>query len=91
MLLITYELAGPGRDDAALLAALAALGPAARPLRNTFLVDTLLNAAQAYALLEGALDKDRGDRMLVIEVNPSNRQGWIPKPIWDFMAAREKA
>lgn len=87
MLLITYELAGKNRDAAPLETAILALGGAARPLRTTFLVDSLLNAQQAYNLLEGNLDKAAGDRILVIEVQPDNRQGWVPKPTWDFMAA----
>ena len=69
MLLITYELAGTNRSAAALETAILALGGAARPLRTTFLVDSLLN------------------RIFVVEVNPENRQGWVPKPIWDFMSA----
>ena len=89
MLLVTYELGGAGRDDAPFLAAIQVLGPAARPLRTTFLVDTLLNAAQAYAVLEDCLDKDKGDRMLVVEINAANRQGWAPKAVWDFISARE--
>lgn len=87
MLLITYELAGNNRDHKPIETAILALGGAARPLRTTFLVDSLLNAQQAYNLLEGSLNKDAGDRIFVIEVNPDNRQGWVPKPIWDFMAA----
>ena len=87
MLLITYELAGTNRSATALETAILALGGAARPLRTTFLVDSLLNAQQAYNLLEGNLDKAAGDRIFVVEVNPENRQGWVPKPIWDFMSA----
>lgn len=90
MLLITYEL-GKDRDGRALETAMLALGAAARPFRNTYLVDSLLGAQAAYDLLESALDKAAGDRVLVIEVNPANRQGWLPKPIWDFLNARTKA
>ena len=87
MLLISYELGSKNRDNKALETAILALGGAARPMRTTFLVDSLLNAQQAYNVLEDALDKDGGDRLLVIQVNPDNRQGWVPKPFWDFLTA----
>ena len=38
-----------------------------------------------FALAIGIL-VDNGT--VVIEVNPANRQGWLPKPIWDFLNAR---
>ena len=60
-------------------------------LRGTWLVDSLLSPAAAYNLLDPCLDKAAGDRLLVIEANPANRQGWLPRPIWDFMAARTRA
>lgn len=90
MLLITYDLPGQDRDTRALETAIGALGSAIRPLRGTWLVDSLLNPAAAYSLLDPCLDKAAGDRLLVIEVNPANRQGWLPKPVWDFMSARIK-
>lgn len=88
MLLVTVELAGQNRDTRNLETAIGALGAAIRPLRGTWLVDSLLTASAAYNLLDPALDKAAGDRLLVIEVNPDNRQGWLPKPVWDFLGAR---
>lgn len=90
MLLISFEMS-KDRDLTALNQAILALGPAARPLRTTWLVDTLLSSTQAWALLEPYVNKEAGDRLLAIEVNPGNRQGWLPKPTWDFLNARTKA
>ena len=90
MLLISFETT-KDRDLTALNQAILALGSAARPLRTTWLVDTLLNSSQAWALLEPYVLKDAGDRLLAIEVNPANRQGWLPKPTWDFLTAKTKA
>ena len=89
MLLIQFELGGSNRDDKRLIEAIGALGATARLMRSTFLVDSLLNAQQAYGVLEDLIEKGT-DRMLVIEVNPANRQGWLPKPVWDFLGARVK-
>lgn len=91
MLMIVCELAGKDRDTKPLETAIGAVGAATRAFRNVWLVDSLLSATAAYNLLESALDKNAGDRMLVIEANPENRQGWMPKPLWDFLGARAKA
>lgn len=90
MLLISYETT-KDRDLTAFNQAILAIGPATRPLRTTWLVDTLLTPAQAWTLLESYVQKDAGDRLLAIEVNAANRQGWLPKPTWDFLNARTKA
>ncbi len=90
MLMIVCELGGKDRDTKALETAIGAVGAATRAFRNTWLVDSLLTAPAAYNLLDPCLDKAAGDRLLVIEVNPNNRQGWMPKPLWDFLAARGK-
>lgn len=86
MLLVTYDMPGKDRDATALHAAIGALGATFRPLRTTWLVDSLLSPVQAFALLDPCLDKAKGDRLLVIEVNPASKQGWLPKEAWDFMA-----
>ena len=88
MLLIAFETSTKDRDLTALGQAVAVLGSSTRPLRTTWLVDSHLNAPQAWALLEPHVDKSAGDRLLVIEVNAENRQGWLPKPTWDFLSAR---
>lgn len=85
MLLVTYDMPGKDRDATALHAAIGALGATFRPLRTTWLVDSLLTPTQAFALLDACLDKDKGDRLLVIEANPANKQGWLPREAWDFM------
>ena len=69
MLLIQFELGGSNRADKRLIEAIGALGATARLMRSTFLVDSLLNAQQAYGVLEDLIEKGT-DRMLVIEVNP---------------------
>lgn len=88
MLLVTCDLPGQNRDTKNLETAIGALGAAVRPMRGTWLVDSLLSATAAYNLLDPCLDKAAGDRLLVIEVNADNRQGWLPKPVWDFLGAR---
>ena len=85
MLLVTANVP---KERTAFRDALGAVGATHQPMPGTWLVDSLLTAAQAYALLEGTVDRAAGDRVLVIEVNPRSKQGWLPKVSWDWMNAR---
>lgn len=85
MLLVTSNAPA---ERAAFREALGAVGAVHQPMPGTWLVDSLLTPAQAYALLEGTIDRAAGDRVLVIEVNPRSKQGWLPKATWDWVNAR---
>lgn len=54
---------------------------------NCWLLYTTGDAAKWYARL-GALVKKRAGHMFIIKVDPSDRQGWLPKSSWKWIQSK---
>lgn len=51
-------------------------------INDIYLVATNLNVNEIYSLVyKGVPDRN----LLIIEVNPNNAQGWLPKMAWDWL------
>jgi hypothetical protein len=58
-------------------------------LDSTWLLDTRLTANEVSKRLVPHIDQN--DHILVLEVNPSNKQGWLPKRAWEWINGRRVA
>lgn len=83
MLLISYDLNRPGQDYQDLIAAIKAYGNWAHVLKSTWLIRTTQTADQVSTDLRKHMDPN--DNLLVIEVNPKNKQGWLSRKFWNWM------
>jgi hypothetical protein len=89
LLLVTYDLNRPGQEYQDLFEAIKAIGPWWHYLDSTWLLDTNLTANQAYKRLEPHVDKN--DHVLIIKVDPYDKQGWLPKKAWDWINGHKAA
>jgi hypothetical protein len=64
--LITYDLRAPGKNYAALFAAIENLGPSCRFPQSVWLVDTNLSSVSIAQRLQGHMDTN--DQILVVEL-----------------------
>lgn len=82
--IISYDLRTPERDYTSLYAAIKQLTPNwSHPLESTWVVRTEKSANDIYNILR--LNMDRNDRILIIKVDPNDKQGWMDKSFWDWM------
>lgn len=57
-------------------------------LPNSFFIQSELNAKK----LGGLIKRQKPDsRYFLTEINPSNRQGWLPTSTWDFLKKKQDA
>jgi len=49
---------------------------------NIYLIVSPLDVNQLYNLIS---PKIGGRHLLIIEINPKNHQGWLPKDAWDWI------
>lgn len=89
MFLVTYDLNRPGQDYRNLFEAIRGIGPWWHYLGSTWLLDTNLTANQVSERLVPHIDTN--DHLLVIEVNPSNTQGWLPAKAWQWISGNKAA
>ncbi len=54
--------------------------------QNTWIADTPHNADEFTKRLYPHLNKT--DRLLVIEIDPNNSQGWLPEEAWNWLLQR---
>ncbi len=81
--LITYDLRFPGRDYTNLYNAIKDLGDWRHPMESTWFVHSTLRANEIYNRLCSNIDTN--DRLLVIEINSSNKQGWLSQSFWGWL------
>lgn len=85
--LITYDLRVPGRDYTSLYNAIKGYNDWQHPLESTWLISNDSQANDIYTYLSQFIDKN--DRLLIIEVNPANKQGWLAKSFWDWVNSKQ--
>jgi len=51
-------------------------------LENVYIVISSLDVNQIYNLISPQLG---GRNLLIIEINPNNAQGWLPKKAWEWI------
>ena len=82
--LITYSLKNPNWNYTGFLSALQNIGPWWHYLDTTWLIKSDLTSQQIYQKLGPGL-LSINDFILVIEIVPGNRFGWLPKDAWDWI------
>jgi hypothetical protein len=50
---------------------------------NCYIVYTSRDPQHWYGLLREVIDED--DNIFVVELNIENRQGWLPKSVWEWI------
>lgn len=84
MIMVTYDLNQLGQEYQDLFEAIKSIGcPWWHHMKSVWLLDTRLTANEVYKQLESHLDKN--DHILVIGVDPYEKQGWLPKKAWDWI------
>lgn len=81
--LITYNLKTPNWNYSGFFASLQNLGAWWHYLDTTWIIKSNLTSQQIHAVLAPHLS--RNDLMLVIEIVPSNRFGWLPPDAWTWI------
>ena len=79
---ISYDLNKAGKDYEGLIAAIKKYPDWCSPTKSYWLIATNNSAEQVYEYLRPHLDAD--DRILIARFM-GDRQGWLAKPIWDWM------
>lgn len=85
--LITYDLRVPGRDYISLYNTIKEYGDWQHPVESTWFISSNLQADDIYNHLFQFIDKN--DRLLVIQVNQTNKQGWLAKSFWDWLNSKK--
>ena len=80
--LITYDLKYKSEYNS-LYVAIKGLGRWWHYLDSTWIVKTNMSAQQIWNLLGKHIVTS--DRMLVIKIDISDKQGWLPKDAWDWI------
>lgn len=86
--LITYDLRTPGRDYTSFYDAIKSYGNWQHPTESTWFITSFTHRADGvYSHLSMFIDK-KYDRLLVIEVNQTNKQGWLSKDFWNWLNSK---
>lgn len=81
---VSYDLKTPGRDYSPLYDAIKELGEWQHPLESTWVIATEeFDENSIYTHLKKTLE-DR-DLLLILEIKPESRQGWLAKSFWEWM------
>lgn len=85
--LITYDLRVPGRNYTSLYNAIKENEDWQHPIESTWFISSDLQAADIYDYLSQFIDK-MNDRLLVIQVNQNNKNGWLAQRFWDWLDSK---
>ena len=70
-----------------IFAAIEQLGDALRVLESTWILDTQQDVEAISAAIQQVINE--GDRFIVVQMVPGNRQGWLAKSMWQWMRLHE--
>lgn len=86
--IISYDLKVPGRDYTSLYDAIKNLGDWQHPLESTWVIASETHDQNTiYNNLKATMDQN--DLLLIFEVKPKARQGWLAKSFWEWMGTKE--
>ncbi|MBT1636854.1 hypothetical protein [Clavibacter michiganensis] len=82
--LISYDLNSPGQTYDKLIEKIESYGTYAKVLKSTWIVaGPYLSAQGVYDALHPLLDSN--DHIFCVEIDGKERQGWLPKAIWEWI------
>ena len=85
---IAYDISDSKKDHTAFFDKIKTLGGWMHYIDDTWIVSTqqYTSASQIFAELESLIDKEE-DYLLIVRIEPSDRQGWLPKKAWDWFTS----
>ena len=88
---ITYDISDSEEDHTAFFDRLKTLGRWMHYIDDTWILYTTvyLTANEIFEELEPLIDKEE-DYILVIEIDPSNKQGWLPQDAWEWFKKQDQ-
>ena len=87
--LIAYDLKTPARDYAALYQTIKSFETWWHYLESTWIVKTARNLDDVVELLHKQIDSN--DRLFVVDISQSKRNGWLPRKAWDWLRRQDDA
>lgn len=82
--LITYSLKTPNKDYTPFYNALKSMGPWWHHLESTWIIKSDLTPKEIYSRIGPGLLTVR-DFILVVEIVPTNKEGFLPREAWDWI------
>lgn len=89
--LITYDLKQIGQNYSGLYNTIKELGDWRHPMESVWFVainSHLINSTDIYEKLRMTVDKN--DSIFVVNVTKSDKQGWVPKSLWEWFDLNER-
>lgn len=81
---ISYDLRQPGRDYTQLYDAIKNMdSDFQHPLESNWFIRSINDASEIYEILRPYIDDN--DLLFVVEIDKSNRQGWMLKTFWEWI------
>lgn len=82
---ITYDISDSNEDHTAFFERIQQLGAWMHYIEDTWILSTqrFSSSEQIFAELEPLIDK-KEDYVLVVRIDASDRQGWLPERAWDW-------
>lgn len=80
---ISYDLKQPGRNYEDLYEKLQSYLQHFHALESTWFIKTIETADVIYDKLRVSIDDN--DHLLITEINPGNKQGWMIKSFWTWV------
>jgi len=87
--LITYDLRVPGRDYTSFYSAIKEYQDWQHPMESTWFISSDLQAHDIHNNLFKFIDS-KNDRLLIIQVDLTNKQGWLAKSFWDWLNLKKQ-
>lgn len=81
---ISYDLKQQGQDYASLYEAIKSYEEWKHPLESTWLIYTESSADEISERLRREGRMDSGDFLFVCRLDTADKQGWMPKSVWDW-------
>ena len=86
--LVSYDLVKSSeRDYTPVYEAIKAIGPWWHYLESTWIIHTRQDVNYVVDAIHAVMRK--GDRLLVVQIDNQNRNGWLPREAWDWIRTHE--
>lgn len=83
--IVSYDLKNSGQDYTSLYEAIKSCGDWQHPLESVWLLSTNAMAENLYDVIKPCMNDS--DLLFICELNAQNRQGWMAKSCWEWIAS----
>lgn len=88
--IISYDLKNEDKDYTSLYSAIKSLGEWQHPIESAWIVNTSMNAEQIVRILHSDNNMSDNDLLFVCQLKIGDRNGWIGKPVWEWIREIEE-